>query len=192
MTVPGDDASANKAEGSPRYAKFTISDPTPEHILIPKQEESTNGLPRVHSKSRFKVALVEFSTDPPSDNCALDLEPTREDNKGSGRSRGRGRKQQESVTSNDNGSTPPTSPNVMDPSNSHSYDTHNLKTFGHNTLETLPHLDHYRNLLSATGNIRKRPTLLELHELEKVSGYGISTVVLQFQISQYTHIVIFC
>jgi len=44
------------------------------------------------------------------------------------------------------------------------YDTHQ-KTFGHNTLETLPHADHYRNLLSATGHIRKRPTLLELHEL---------------------------
>jgi len=43
-------------------------------------------------------------------------------------------------------------------------DTHQ-KTFGHNTLETLPHADHYRNLLSATGHIRKRPTLLELHEL---------------------------
>ena len=51
---------------------------------------------------------------------------------------------------------------------SFTYDTHNLKTFGHNTLETLPHLDHYRNLLSATGAMRKRPTLLELHEHEKV------------------------
>lgn len=46
-----------------------------------------------------------------------------------------------------------------------SYDTHtHLKTFGQNTLETLPHADHYRNLLSATGAMRKRPTLLELHE----------------------------
>jgi len=45
------------------------------------------------------------------------------------------------------------------------YDTQCQKTFGHNTLETLPHADHYRNLLSATGQIRKRPTLLELHEL---------------------------
>lgn len=52
------------------------------------------------------------------------------------------------------------------PAGGHStyYDTHQ-KTFGHNTLETLPHADHYRNLLSATGHIRKRPTLLELHEL---------------------------
>jgi len=48
-----------------------------------------------------------------------------------------------------------------------SYDTtQGQKTFGRNTLETLPHADHYRNLLSATGVIRKRPTLLELHELD--------------------------
>lgn len=42
-------------------------------------------------------------------------------------------------------------------------------TFGHNTLETLPHADHYRNILSASGGcrlqgIRQRPTLMELHE----------------------------
>ncbi len=43
------------------------------------------------------------------------------------------------------------------------------QSFGGNTLETLPHLDHYRNLLSisASEGIRQRPTLLELHE-EKV------------------------
>lgn len=43
------------------------------------------------------------------------------------------------------------------------------KTFGHNTLETLPHADHYRNILSASGHCRldgrrQRPTLMELHE----------------------------
>ena len=55
------------------------------------------------------------------------------------------------------------------PTNSYvtqSYDTHNLKTFGQDTLETLPNMDHYRNLLSATGAMRKRPTLAELHDLE--------------------------
>ena len=46
------------------------------------------------------------------------------------------------------------------------YDTHNLKTFGHDTLETLPNVDHYRNLLSATGMMKKRPTLAELHDLQ--------------------------
>jgi len=47
-----------------------------------------------------------------------------------------------------------------------SYDTQGQKTFGRNTLETLPHIDHYRNLLSTTGGMRKRPTLLELHDIE--------------------------
>ena len=57
---------------------------------------------------------------------------------------------------------------------------HYEKTFGHNTLETLPHADHYRNLLSATGHIRKRPTLLELHELSVSRSFlviNIGTVV---------------
>lgn len=36
------------------------------------------------------------------------------------------------------------------------------KTFGRNTLESLPHIDHYRNLFAAGG--RLRPTLMELHE----------------------------
>ena len=55
------------------------------------------------------------------------------------------------------------------PTNSYmaqSYDTHNLKTFGHDTLETLPNVDHYRNLLSATGMMKKRPTLAELHDMQ--------------------------
>ena len=49
------------------------------------------------------------------------------------------------------------------------YDTQGQRTFGRNTLETLPHIDHYRNLLTTTGVMRKRPTLLELHDLELVS-----------------------
>ncbi|CAE1286567.1 SLC12A2 [Acanthosepion pharaonis] len=46
----------------------------------------------------------------------------------------------------------------------HSYDTSNLKTFGGNTTEAIPHLDHYRNLLSTTAALKTRPTLQELHE----------------------------
>ena len=60
-------------------------------------------------------------------------------------------------------------------------DTTGQKTFGRNTLETLPHADHYRNLLSATGVIRKRPTLLELHELDvAVSRVHLYVVVISF------------
>ena len=43
----------------------------------------------------------------------------------------------------------------------------NHKTFGKYTTEFLPHVDHYRNLLSATNALKSRPTLAELHE-EKV------------------------
>ncbi|XP_056022591.1 solute carrier family 12 member 3-like isoform X2 [Ostrea edulis] len=44
-----------------------------------------------------------------------------------------------------------------------SYETH-MKTFGKNTVEAIPHVDHYRNLLSATAALKSRPTLAELHE----------------------------
>ena len=152
-----------------RFAKFTISEPTSDNVLIPKEEGTENGLPRVQSKSRFKVARVEFSDEPVSDHKAKDAVPSSERDVNNSRGRTRNRSRQESICSNDT-SSPPISPNNADPTyNSHSYDTHNLKTFAHNTLETVPHLDHYRNILSASGNIRKRPTLLELHELEKVS-----------------------
>lgn len=45
------------------------------------------------------------------------------------------------------------------------FDTTNLKTFGRNTHEAIPHLDFYRQTTSAPAY--KRPTLEELHE-EKV------------------------
>ncbi|ESO08644.1 hypothetical protein HELRODRAFT_74876 [Helobdella robusta] len=38
------------------------------------------------------------------------------------------------------------------------------KTFGHNTLESLPHADHYRNIIGPDGKLKQRPTLIELHE----------------------------
>lgn len=60
-----------------------------------------------------------------------------------------------------------------DPNNSITHDTYrkfdttNLKTFGRNTHEAIPHMDFYRQTTSAPGAY-KRPTLDELHE-EKVS-----------------------
>ena len=52
---------------------------------------------------------------------------------------------------------------------------HNLG-YGQNTLDTLPHADHYRNVMTATGVLRKRPTLLELHEIDAaVSEDGSSS-----------------
>ncbi|CAD5113608.1 DgyrCDS2766 [Dimorphilus gyrociliatus] len=57
----------------------------------------------------------------------------------------------------------------MSPSlNMDSYDTGHIRSANLNTLETLPHVDHYRNLLSAGNfNMKKRPTLLELHEMQE-------------------------
>lgn len=60
------------------------------------------------------------------------------------------------------------------------HDIQAQKTFGRNTLETLPHIDHYRNLLSTTGVIKSRPTLLELHDLEvAVSFFGARMLLLK-------------
>ncbi|XP_064609144.1 solute carrier family 12 member 1-like [Liolophura sinensis] len=42
--------------------------------------------------------------------------------------------------------------------------TNVCKTFGRDTQEALPHVDHYRNLMSAITAMKQRPTLTELHE----------------------------
>ena len=33
------------------------------------------------------------------------------------------------------------------------------RTYAHNTIDQIPHLNHYRNLMSIEGDIRQRPTL---------------------------------
>ncbi|XP_013401253.1 solute carrier family 12 member 1 [Lingula anatina] len=109
--------------------------------VVPKDDSDIQDS-KNKQKSRFKVNKVEFKED------------------------------KETVPDNDAGGgdhveslSPPTSPLISDSYNSHSfYDTHNLKTFGHNTNEALPHVDHYRNLLSTTQALKSRPTLQELHE----------------------------
>lgn len=40
---------------------------------------------------------------------------------------------------------------------------------GYQTVDTVPHIDHYRNKDSATGRLRARPTLSDLHDF-KVNG----------------------
>lgn len=46
------------------------------------------------------------------------------------------------------------------------------KCFDHHTLESLPHVDHYRNILTVTGGlVRKRPTLMELHDIDMQVGH---------------------
>lgn len=55
------------------------------------------------------------------------------------------------------------------------YDTHTntyyLRTFGHNTMDAVPRIDHYRHTAAQLGEKLLRPSLAELHdELEKVSA----------------------
>lgn len=57
----------------------------------------------------------------------------------------------------------------------HYYDTHTntyyLRTFGHNTMDAVPRIDHYRHTVAQLGEKLLRPSLAELHdELEKVSA----------------------
>ena len=59
--------------------------------------------------------------------------------------------------------------------NTCSYTTYGQKTFGKNTTEALPHVDHYRNLLSATSALKTRPTLAELHEEKVKYNYFLLT-----------------
>lgn len=53
------------------------------------------------------------------------------------------------------------------------YDTHTntyyLRTFGHNTMDAVPRIDHYRHTAAELGEKLIRPSLAELHdELDKV------------------------
>lgn len=116
---------------------------------------------KVPSTHRFHVAKVEFvqeNGEEPSFNQKKDGEDARSNG---------------SAAAADN--TDATSATFSLPidtygANQNSYTAYgtNLKTFGKNTTEAIPHVDHYRNLLSATSPLKTRPTLAELHE-EKVS-----------------------
>ena len=147
-----------------KVANFSISDSSINSTGAATDETKAEEEP-VKSKtpSRFKVARVDFA-----DDVAKPASETEgDDNKGKNYRRSR----QESTCSNVSELSPQMSQDSYSGTHhgTHGYDTHNLKTFGQNTLETLPHMDHYRNLLSATGAMKKRPTLLELHEYDQVS-----------------------
>ena len=105
------------------------------------------------STHRFQVAKVEFSdevkseADDVKENGSVQHEP--------------------SIDSPTVTFTVQSPDSYNDGQNQNSFTTYALKTFGKNTTEALPHMDHYRNLLSATSALKTRPTLAELHE-EKV------------------------
>lgn len=160
-----------------RRSAFNLSDVEENDDMYCADDEQKGG------KSRFKVEFVDESRKKGQVNG---LDSPRDVQKSSGhvarhaigrerRDSGRsGRERWDSGRSGDRKVSEPDSPVLsvrsMSPTNTYvGYDTHNLKTFGHNTHEALPHVDHYRNLLStsATHALKARPTLDELHE-EKV------------------------
>ena len=163
-----------------KLAKFSISGSSINSTGVSTDE---NKPPEQSTKSkgpsRFKVARVDFAEDvgKPDSEAEQDVN----DNKGKNYRRNR----QESTCSNFSELSPQMSQDSYSGTHTgtHGYDTHNLKTFGQNTLETLPHMDHYRNLLSATGAMKKRPTLLELHEYDQQVSF-ILRVLLLFGLNQ--------
>lgn len=142
----------------------------------PKQEngsidhiEMNFNMKKIPSTSRFQVARVDFTDGVPENNeIQNDLNESDQDNiSTSERSDVNNSKSYESPTFYAGN----TSPNdTYGYNHSYPYETH-VKTFGKNTTEALPHVDHYRNLLSATNALKSRPTLAELHE-EKVCKFN--------------------
>lgn len=66
------------------------------------------------------------------------------------------------------------------------YGTTNLKSFRNvQTLERLPHQDHYRNVMSIEGAMAVRPTLADLHEQQKVNGASGITDLRHFMGERY-------
>lgn len=130
-----------------------------EPISSPEIESLQSGMKKVPSTSRFQVARVDFCDDVDkreSENGPVEEKPEIDP-------KDVGIQRQESVASHRDSIhvyIDTTSPNATYHNNTH-------KTFGKYTTEALPHVDHYRNLLSATNALKSRPTLAELHE-EKV------------------------
>uniref|UniRef100_A0A4X2LFU6 Solute carrier family 12 member 2 n=1 Tax=Vombatus ursinus TaxID=29139 RepID=A0A4X2LFU6_VOMUR len=75
--------------------------------------------------------------------------------------------------SGENGAAKSKGANVSGHHHHYYYDTHTntyyLRTFGHNTMDAVPRIDHYRHTAANLGEKLLRPSLAELHdELEKV------------------------
>ena len=155
------DAADALHESAQPVVKFSVGEESVSlDVESPLGNEGQGDAPP-RSASRFKVAKVEFVDEPASETD----ERTTPASPGTPPPRENGVVRDGADRLNSESTSTSCSPHLTD--GTYTYDTHNLKTFGHNTLETLPHLDHYRNLLSATGAMRKRPTLLELHEQDK-------------------------
>lgn len=115
-------------------------------------------MPKVPSSHRFQVAKVEFKTEDENNSQEEDVVRNGSLTGAAGDTEAAEPGEQTSPSF-----TLPTDTYGNTQNSYSAYGTH-LKTFGKNTTEAIPHIDHYRNLLSATSPLKTRPTLAELHE----------------------------
>lgn len=139
-----------------------------EPLTTPELEETEGSMKKVSSTSRFQVARVDFAENVDTKDAEPDTNHSNHDNKNKETDGNHVDIHRDSMTHRDsiNAYIDTTSPNATYQSVNA---TTNHKTFGKYTTEALPHMDHYRNLLSATNALKSRPTLAELHE-EKVNS----------------------
>jgi hypothetical protein len=147
-----------------------------ERIHDENKNTKANGTGSGKRASRFRVARVD------SEKNGIEVQPMNKD--ASDAHDPASESSEEAAESNDAKTTKadptvvfqlgdetaaPGSPCPEDSTHRGTYDTQNQRTFAHNTIETVPHLDHYRNIMSLAatgGELKQRPTLLELHELD--------------------------
>ncbi|XP_071170441.1 solute carrier family 12 member 2-like isoform X2 [Mytilus edulis] len=112
---------------------------------------------KVPSSSRFQVARVDFA-EPVDKEAESDAEDTIDrENENRGDRYQRQDSHRDSINVYIDTISPTATYQSVNANTNH-------KTFGKYTTEALPHVDHYRNLLSATNALKSRPTLAELHE----------------------------
>ena len=134
-----------------------------EPLKTPDFCDSEFNMKKVPSTSRFQVARVDFADDVDKKEGEKDTETEHGgDHKGRVVEFDRQDSHRDSINVYLESVSPTATYQSVNANNTH-------KTFGKYTTEALPHVDHYRNLLSATNALKSRPTLAELHE-EKVNS----------------------
>ena len=164
--------------------RFIIGDDEKNLETSTDPEEPSKDVKSQKGKSRFKVEFVDEGPQE-NDNVTVSAPKQTAENESadeSGKKKGDGdqpqaktqKKERTRTTSvvsvgSDISSVGPNSPGIAGQGETYysMHNTQNLKTFGQNTQESLPKIEHYRNLFSATNAMKKRPTLLELRELER-------------------------
>ena len=143
MSDSGSDAPSVDAQTLQAGNKSIVTQGSKSEVVISVPDEALPGPEGGRGGRRASRYKVEFADDP---NSRADIEiPTKEHDGG---------------RRDSNGHPPPYTPY---------HHVEGYDQLGNLTLEALPHADHYRDLVSTANAMRKRPTLLELHELDIVS-----------------------